>query len=573
MPTLYRQFHRVAEHRPDAVALLGPSYDSRLTYGTLDRLVVRVAGALHQLGLRPGDRLAICSPNRPKWVIVDLACSYLGVVTVPVHASLAPEAVGYILADSGASWVACGIGTFPKVVASGWRGPSASLGMAGGVGTVLLFDEVQVDSPVAVRHWDDLIATQLDDVPPPRAEDGLCTIVYTSGTTGQPKGVCLTDQNISGNSAAALRLLPFGAADRWCSVLPLSHALERTGGLYTPLLIGASVAFARSPSTLADDLQHWKPTVLVSVPRIFERAYERISAGVSRSPLRRALLHWALRSARGGSFRRWLAEALVWRKVRSRFGGRLATAISGGASLNPQIAKFFRHMGLTIVEGYGLTETSPIAAVNPRGAVKFGTVGVAIPGVSITLTETKEVVVTGPNVALGYWVDGQVEPFREPGTFYTGDLGHLDGEGYLTIIGRAKEIFVLPNGKKVNPVLIEQRLETAHAVEQAFVYLDPKTKRVAGLLVPSTRCLAQLAAIAGLPAAPHDPTEFLQRMSSSVEARSLVDSQITPLEDQLPEYERVRQWQFTWPPFTEERQELTPTLKLRRSVIMKRVEG
>ncbi len=567
MPTLYRQFHRVVEHQPDAVALLGPSYDSRLTYGALDRMAVRLAGVLHQLGLRPGDRLAICSPNRPKWVITDLACSYLGVVSVPVHASLAPEAIGYILADSGATWVACGIGTFPKVIASGWRG------RVGNDGTVLLFDDVQADSPVTLRHWNDLINTVPDATPPPRDQDGLCTIVYTSGTTGNPKGVCLTDQNISGNVHAARQLVTVAAEDRWCSVLPLSHALERTGGLYTPLLTGASIAFARSPATLSEDLRHWKPTVLVSVPRIFERAYERINAGASRSPLRRAMLHWALRAARGGSFRRWLADALVWGKVRAAFGGRLSLAISGGASLSPQIAKFFRHVGLTIVEGYGLTETSPIAAVNPRNAARFGTVGLAIPGVAIAITETKEVVVTGPNVALGYWQNGAVEPFREPGTFYTGDLGHVDSDGYLTIIGRAKEIIVLPNGKKVNPVLVEQRLELANAVEQAFVYLDPATKRVAALLVPSARGLAQLAAIANVPAAPHDPTGFLQRMASVAEAHALVDGQIAPLEDQLPEYERIRQWQFTWPPFTEERQELTPTLKLRRSVIMKRVEG
>ncbi len=567
MPTLYRQFHRVAEHQPDAVALLGPSYESRLTYGMLDRMAVRMAGVLHQLGLRPGDRLAICSPNRPKWVITDLACSYLGVVTVPVHASLAPEAIGYILADSGACWVACGIGTFPKVVASGWRGSGTEQG------TVLLFDDVQADCPVTLRHWDDLITTVPDGTPPPRDRDGMCTIIYTSGTTGNPKGVCLTDQNISGNVHAANQLVAVKAGDRFCSVLPLSHALERTGGLYTPLLVGASIAFARSPATLSEDLRHWKPTVLVSVPRIFERAYERINAGAARSSLRRAMLHWALRAARGGRFRHWLADLLVWSKVRAAFGGRLKLAISGGASLSPQIAKFFRHVGLAIVEGYGLTETSPIAAVNPRGAPKFGTVGVAIPGVSVTITETKEVVVTGPNVALGYWQNGAVEPFREPGTFYTGDLGHVDSDGYLTIIGRAKEIIVLPNGKKVNPVQVEQRLELANVVEQAFVYLDPATRRVAALLVPSARGLAQLAAIANVPSAPHDPTGFLQRMATLAEARALVDGQIAPLEDQLPEYERIRQWRFTWPPFTEDRQELTPTLKLRRSVIMKRVEG
>ena len=567
MPTLYRQFHRVAEHQPDVVALLGPAYTSRLTYGMLDRMVVRLAGTLHQLGLRPGDRLAICSQNRPKWVITDLACNYLGVISVPVHASLAPEAIGYILADSGAQWVACGVGTFPKVVSSGWRGSSA------GTGNILLFDAMQADCPVTLRHWDEVINTVPDETPPPRAESGLCTIIYTSGTTGNPKGVCLTDQNISGNVASARQLIPLSANDRWCSVLPLSHALERTGGLYTPLLIGASVAFARSPSTLSDDLRHWKPTVLVSVPRIFERAYERITAAANRQSLRRLMLHWALRSARGGPLRRRLADILVWRKVRAAFGGRLSLAISGGASLNQQIAKFFRHLGLTIVEGYGLTETSPIAAVNPRSAVRFGTVGVAIPGVAITITEGKEVVVTGPNVALGYWRDGAVEPFREPGTFYTGDLGHIDAEGYLTIIGRAKEIIVLPNGKKVNPVQVEQRLETAESVEQAFVYLDSATKRVAALLVPSGRCLAQLAAIANIPVPPHDPTEFLARLSTMAEARALVDNQIAPLEQQLPEYERVRQWQFTWPPFTEERQELTPTLKLRRSVIMRRAEG
>jgi long-chain acyl-CoA synthetase len=240
--------------------------------------------------------------------------------------------------------------------------------------------------------------------------------------------------------------------------------------------------------------------------------------------------------------------------------------------LNPHIAKFFRNIGLTIAEGYGLTETSPIATVNPAADVRLGTVGKAIPNVTIRLTDEKEVVVQGPNVAMGYWVNGQVEPFREPGTFYTGDLGHLDSDGYLTIIGRAKEIIVLPNGKKINPVVIEQRLELSSGIEQAFVYLDPATKLVACLLVPSVRGLAELADIAGIATVPYETEEFLRRMSSVPEARALVERDLKSHEEHLPEYERVKQWQFAWPAFSEERQELTPTLKLRRFNILKRLE-
>ena len=256
MATLYQRFHEVAVRQPNAPALYGPSYTSALSYKQLDTLVLRLACVLYSRGFKAGDRIAICSPNRPKWVILDLACNYLGVITVPIHASLAPPAIGYILADAGVTMVACSVGTFPKVVASGWRPVTAEP-----LGSILLFDAVAVESPV-----------------PRREQSSLCTIIYTSGTTGDPKGVCLTDDNIASNVDAALQFVHLNSKDHWCSLMPLSHALERTGGLYTPLLLGASVAFVRSVSTLVEDLQHWKPTVLVSVPRVFERAYERIVA-------------------------------------------------------------------------------------------------------------------------------------------------------------------------------------------------------------------------------------------------------------------------------------------------------
>ena len=407
--------------------------------------------------------------------------------------------------------------------------------------------------------------------PPRREQSSLCTIIYTSGTTGDPKGVCLTDDNIASNVDAALQFVHLNSKDHWCSLMPLSHALERTGGLYTPLLLGASVAFVRSVSTLVEDLQHWKPTVLVSVPRVFERAYERIVARANSKSLSRHLLHWALRASRRGGWQKALANLVVWKKVRAAFGGRLRITISGGASLNPHIAKFFRNVGLTIVEGYGLTETSPIVSVNPSDNVKLGTVGKAIPGVTVTLTETKEVVVTGPNVALGYWNGQAVAPFREAGTFFTGDLGYVDDDGYLTIVGRAKEIIVLPNGKKVNPVTIEQRLELSAGLEQAFVYFDPATKLIAALLVPSARGLRELADIANIATVPYETGGFLARMAKVPSARSLVERDLKVHEEHLPEYERIKQWQFTWPPFSEDRQELTPTLKLRRSIIMRRL--
>lgn len=578
--TIYGRWQQIAQQRGQATALLGPQSDSSFSYQQLNDLIIKVAAGLTKLGFKSGDRLAICSANGPQWVIMDLACNYLGVITVPIHTTFAPPLISYILYDSGAKAVACSGHMVHKVL----EAVNDNL-------SIILFDEVPVVRPLVV-DWHHLLSLAKDTPPPlPRSASGLCTIIYTSGTTGDPKGVCLTDSNILNDIDGALALLPMYATDRWCSFLPLAHALERTGGLYTPLMVGAQIAFARSITTLADDLKHWQPTILISVPRIFERAYEKITAKASSSPITKLVFHWALKAAKGGGLAKKLAEALVLKKVRLALGGQLRLAISGGATLNPHIAKFFKRIGIMIIEGYGLTETSPIISVNPISDIRFGTVGKPLAGVNVTISSAKEILVSGPVVGLGYWsaeevsqpsyikatesdeLTRHIRPFSDNGVLATGDLGYMDNDGYLTVIGRAKEIFVLPNGKKVNPVDIEQRLEVSDYIDQVFVYLDHHNKLISALLVPRRPALEKIAQLQGLTQLPEDMESLVNWANDSKPWQDILRGDIESRQNHLPEYEQVKHWQLTWPPFTEEREELTPTLKLRRSNIFKRLSA
>lgn len=569
--TIYSQFKQVAEQRGSATALLGPAIEEVYSYHQLHDAVIKLATGLSKLGLSSGDRLAICGANSPQWVMIDLACNYLGIITVPIHTTFASSLISYILYDSGAKAVACSGGMVNKVL----EAVNDNL-------SIILFDEVSVVRPLVV-NWNHLLSLAKNTPPPsPRINSSLCTIIYTSGTTGDPKGVCLTDDNILSDIDGALALLPMHNTDRWCSFLPLSHALERTGGLYTPLMVGAQIAFSRSIATLAEDLRHWQPTILISVPRIFERAYEKIIFKASRSVISKFIFHWALKMSTKQGLVKKLAEILVLKKIRLALGGRLRLAISGGATLNPHIAKFFKRVGITIIEGYGLTETSPIISVNPIADVRFGTVGKPLAGLQVNISPEKEILVSGPVVGLGYWsaeevnqdddqLSRHIRPFSEKGVLATGDLGHINHDGYLTIIGRAKEIFVLPNGKKVNPVDIEQRLEVSDLVDQAFVYLDRHTRLISALLVLSRLALEKISQLQGLSQMPEDPESIVNWANNSKAWQDILRSDIESRQNHLPEYEQVKHWQLTWPPFTEEREELTPTLKLRRNNIFKRL--
>ncbi|AGA32721.1 Long-chain-fatty-acid--CoA ligase [Thioalkalivibrio nitratireducens DSM 14787] len=542
--------------------------------------VARWQQLLRSLALKPGDRVAMMLENSREWAVFDQAALGLGLVTVPLYTSDRAENVGFILRDSGARMLLIGgeeqcraletirtvLETLDAVVAlRDPEGPRpANLSLAGR----LLPD---VAGEVAHGHT---------------RPEALASIVYTSGTTGPPKGVMLSHRNFLFNVQACLRAVQVSSRDRMLSFLPLSHALERTVGYYTPIAAGMTVAYARSISQLAEDLLTVRPTILVAVPRIFERAQERILERVEAGPrLRQRLFAWTLASGweaflheQGRGRRRWsdgllhpLLDRLVARRVRVRFGGRLRFAISGGAPLPEAVGRFFLSLGVPIVQGYGLTETSPVISVNRLEDNEPTTVGPALPGVEVRVGSQSELLTRSPSVMMGYWnnPDATRQVIDGDHWFHTGDRACIGPRGHITITGRLKDILVLSNGEKVAPADVEQALAGSPLVEQVLVVGDSRPY-LGALVVLREAALPELARAAGLEPAVRSANEGARalRRNPAVEERAL--EALQPRLAHFPGYVRLHRIALMDEPWTLENGLLTPTLKLRRNEILNR---
>jgi long-chain acyl-CoA synthetase len=409
-----------------------------------------------------------------------------------------------------------------------------------------------------------------------RPEDPAA-IIYTSGTTGEPKGAVLSHANFTSNALAVLRRIPVRETDRFLSFLPLPHVFERLVGFYFPLAAGAEIAYAGSLFTVQTDMVDVKPTIMASVPRLYESMAGRIAdTGAKLPPLRRRLFDWAVSVGRNVGMRRIehrsvepllalqyaLADRLVLAKVRERTGGRMRYFVSGGAPLMRETAEYFAALGLTILEGYGLTETSPVITFNPPGEIKLGTVGRPIDGVEVKLAADGEILCRGHNVMQGYYNKPAAtrEAIDADGWFHTGDVGRLDADSYLSITDRKKEILVLSNGNKVAPAPIEARLKTSPFIAQA-VLLGDRQNVVSALIVPQFDRLRQWAQEAGIPAAEN------AALIADARVRRQIKSEIDRLSKELADFEKVRRFALLERDFTTDSGELTPTLKLKRRVI------
>jgi long-chain acyl-CoA synthetase len=538
---------------------------------------------LQDLGLQPGDRVLLLAESRPEWLLVDFAILASGAVTVPVYPTLAAEQVAFIARDSGAVVacvstdvqlqkllsVAASLPALRAVVLS--QGPKPSAAPV----AVHSLDEVADRGHQAIRAgWG--VAREFHDRAKRVRPEDLATIIYTSGTTGEPKGVMLTHANLMANIEDVVQVFEVDEGDVALSFLPLCHGFERLVA-YIYLSRGVSMIFAESLDTVGRDIRTVRPTVMTGVPRVYEKTYARIVAtGNQEGAIKRAIFTWACRLAPSIGERRAAGEALplwlriraavadrfVYRKIREGLGGRLRFAVSGSAPLGATLGRWFLGVGLPLIEGYGLTETSPVLTVMPLHGIRFGTVGPPLPRVSLKIAADGEILARGPNVMQGYYnrPEDTAAAIRD-GWFYTGDVGELDEKGYLRITDRKKELIVTSGGKKIAPQPIEAALRRHPLVMEAVVVGD-KRRYPAALLVPD---FGALASRLGEPK-PGDRAAA-GALLARPDVQALFAKVVEGVNAPLAQFERIKNFRLLPREFTLEAGELTPTLKVKRRVI------
>jgi long-chain acyl-CoA synthetase len=535
--------------------------------------VKHLALGLNALGFESRQKLCLLSENRPAWTMTDLATLCAGGLTVPIYTTLVPEQIRYIIDDSDATIVVVSNADHWKKIEHLRGGLSkvkhyitfADEAPAG----VLTLKEVMDKGRAAAESkpglFDELVA---------RSKPGdEATLIYTSGTTGVPKGVILTHDNIVSNIKTATAIIEFTEKDTVLSFLPLSHILERTV-MFAFIYKGCTVAFAESVEAVAKNLLEVRPHIMVSVPRVFEKIYTKVMDQVLASPsLRRKIFFWALKVGKaygaaklagkpvsgGLRFRRSIAAKLVFSKIIAKTGGRVRFFVSGGAPLSKDIAEFFYAMGLVILEGYGLTETSPMLSINTFEHIRLGTVGKPVPGVDIKIASDGEILARGPNIMKGYYKkEAETREVFEAGWFKTGDIGRFDTDGFLVITDRKKDLLVTSGGKNIAPQPIENMLKTSPYITSGVVIGDRK-RFIAALVVPNFDKLQEYALAQGIAYSSLDDLCRDRRIVGFLKAE--VD-RATPL---LASYERIKKIAVLPRDFEIEKGEITPSLKVRRA--------
>jgi long-chain acyl-CoA synthetase len=546
---------------------------------TLER-VQAISLGLRELGIQPGDKVAIVSENRPEWALADYACLTARATDVPIYPTLTAKQTEYILRDSESVAVFCSTAAQVDKVLE-------SKGSLPGLKHIIAFDGDAARRPgvtalsaveskgraVAAKHpsWkQEALSAQPDD---------LATLIYTSGTTGDPKGVMLTHHNIWSNVQAVLQMIPIGGGDECLSMLPLSHSYERMVD-YTLFQAGVIINYAESFDTVAANLGEVKPTVVLSVPRLYEKVYARVlENALSGSAIKRKIFFWAKRAGeqwatlaiaglpvpRGLAFKKKIADRLVFSKLQARTGGRIRFFVSGAAPLSADIAKFFYSAGLPVIEGYGLTESSPVLTLNPLDRIKLGTVGRAIPGVELKIASDGEILARGPNIMQGYYKlpEATKEMLDADGWLHTGDIGELDSDGYLKITDRKKELLKTAGGKYIAPQPIEGMIKRNKFVANAVLYGDRRKYPIV-LVVPNFDNLERWAKERNL--SYHSTAELIQL--ADVQAK--VEREVMSMLKELAKFETPKKVVLLENDFTIESGELTPTLKVKRRVVEKR---
>ncbi|MGV6826207.1 MAG: AMP-dependent synthetase/ligase [bacterium] len=524
--------------------------------------VSRLQGAIRKEGLQAGDRIALMCRNSWEWVICDQATVGLGMVLVPVYTNDRPDNIAYIVQDSGATLLIL-------ENEEQWESLLPHHQEMAGLKRIVTIQSVNADNAIHA-NWQEWLSSEATPLAREwSSSNQLATIVYTSGTTGRPKGVMLSHYNILWNLDAGLKFMDVDPENVLLSFLPLSHTLERTVGYYLAMVIGAKTVYNRSIPELAEDLVEMKPTLLVSVPRIFERIYGKIMSSLDEaSPVKKALF---LRAVKTGwnkfehdqGRRQWsfdllfhsVLDSLVGKKVREKLGGRLNFTVCGGAPLSPEVAQLFIGLGIPILQGYGLTETSPMISANSLADNEPDSVGVSLPNIEVKISKQGEILSRSPSVMLGYWNNDEAtrEIIDDEGWLHTGDKGVISGNGHIRITGRLKEIIVLSNGEKVPPADMENAICLNKCIDQAVVLGEGKPF-LAALIVPNQEELDKIAAERGV--------------TSEAVVMEELQSQLAD----FPGYANVYKVETVDEPWTPDNGMLTPTLKLRRKQIISRYQ-
>jgi long-chain acyl-CoA synthetase len=574
--TINDLFYRIVDRKRERVMLFkqGTKWIPIASH-ELYRDTVGVAKWLTESGIRKGDRVAILSENRPEWPTAEFATLLLGAAVVPIYATLTGEQTAYMLKDSGARVAfVSSVEQFKKVL--GIRTQTA-------IEKIVVMDYIGIPEGIPMHRL-------MHDGPKERdasfdaraAEIGpedLATIIYTSGTTGTPKGAILTHGNLTSNFTVSLRGFPLADNDTEISLsfLPLSHITARHVD-YAMLYHGVTIAYCPSIDALPQALKEVRPTVLVSVPRVLEKIQKQTQlaakSGVKHTIYRKALqvgqaYRTEILAGRKPAAREWrIVDRLVFSKVRDALGGRVKTFISGGAPLGLELAEWYADIGIRIHEGYGLTETSPVIAVNKPAAHKIGSVGRPLPNVEVRIAEDGEILVRGPSVFNGYWnrPEETMQALEPDGWFHTGDIGHIDDEGYLFVTDRKKDLLKTSGGKFIAPQPIEQKLKNNSLIAEAVVIGDKK-KFPAVLIAPNFAELLPWAKANGI------EIKDRQELVKDSRVREMYESIVANVNLDLAQFEKLKKVLVIADEFTIADGSLTPTLKVKRRVVEERYKA
>ena len=540
---------------------------------------------LNDLGVKRGDRVAILSENRPEWTMSDFAILCAGAISVPVYPTLLGWQIEYILNDAGTVAVICSdqeqldkvleirshVPTLNNVIVCDPPSPKPA--------GVLTFKEV-VDRGRKREESQGTTWFETSRKTPKPAD--LATLVYTSGTTGNPKGAMLTHGNITSNVMAVREYVPFAAGDVALSILPLSHILERmTDFLY--LCKGGCIAYAENVTKVADNLQEVKPQFFAAVPRLFEKMRARIMENVATAPAaRQKIFHWALKVAEerlpnriegkpmglGLKVKSAIADKLVFSKIIARLGGNVKYVVSGGAPLSAELAAFFIGAGVEILEGYGLTETSPVIAVNQPKRRRLGTVGPIIEGVEVKIAPDGEILSRGPHIMQGYWnnPEATAQAIDPEGWFHTGDIGEIDSDGFLRITDRKKDIIINAYGKNIAPQPLEALLKSSPYIGTP-VLIGDRRKYLSALIVPNFEKLQRDAAAMGIEAKSNED------LVTHEGVRKIIQDEIDRFNTNLDRQEKIRRFALLPRDFSIDEDEITPSLKVKRKMIDKKYKN
>jgi long-chain acyl-CoA synthetase len=572
--TLALTFERQAEKYGERV-FLRDKHQKRWrdhSWHEIAQAAMRLRAGLSRFGVQAGDRVAILAENDPQWIVVDQAVLGLGAIVVPVFTTSSGEETRHVIVDSGARLIAAGDDNLIKKAAS------LRPAMPGVEAILAMRSEASAGEAEGLKVLTAASISDGDTMPSIEARgDDLATLIYTSGTTGAAKGAMLTHANILANCAGSARVLNLDDTDLAFSFLPLAHAFERTGNYYTVMTAGATLAFAEGLTQIAQNLLELQPTVMLTVPRLLELVYNRVMRTIDdSSAARRRIFKSALAAgARAAELRHRgrrlsyqlalemaLFRRFVFKRIRAVFGSRLRYLIAGGAPLPAEINRFFCAAEIPLVEGYGLTEASPVVACNRHGHTRIGTVGQALHNVEVKTASDGELLVRGPNVMKGYWgrQAETEEVIDSEGWLHTGDIARIDAEGYIQITDRKKEIIVLSGGKNVSPANVEERLCSDPLIAQVCVIGD-RRKHLAAIIVPNFENLADDLKALGIESKEH------AEIVADPRIRELFQRRIRAINQGVSDIEAVSTFTLTAQPFSQENSELTPTMKLRRKVV------